>query len=178
MEHDDSLRVGNEYRLGHAAENGLQPALGFINSLQTPVFFFPQLFRLGPHGQLVDGPVDHYPDIIRGERLADKIECALLHGGYRLGNRGKSGNDDNLYMGLILPNPVKDRKTVKTGHHQVGQDDIEVYRLEHRKPPVAVLRFGDFVPSFRQGALHPFPDNLFIVYDQNTYVIHNNIPGI
>ena len=102
------------------------------------------------------------------ERLLHVVEGADLHrldGGV---HRAERRHQDDGRRRMQRARRAQHVHAVAAAHLEVAQHDVEVAVVQPLDGGVAVRRFFDFVPGFRQPAGEPAAQRVVIVGDQNS----------
>ena len=158
--------IGDQNTVGHAMNNGLNPAF-FRGDVLQALFPFPaEALRLDLQGPLFQCPADHQTQLIGGKGFGHDIVGPPLHGFHGQFHSGLAGNDDHDSVRYFFLQALQQFQAVHLRHHQVQQDQVVGFLLEKLPGlgPVFHQCQAQVFPG--QQALDAVPDDLFVIDDQ------------
>ena len=109
--------------------------------------------------------MDHQQQVIRIDRLGEKIERAFLDGFDSILNRAVRGHDDDRQLGIQLFGRVQDAKAVSLGQAQIREHDAGPRGAHGLRRFAFVARFNHAVAlRFKREAQHR--SQRFFVFDE------------
>ncbi len=136
--HDGGLRGGDP--LYHFANVDHLVALGH----DVPEIFLRLHMRitadlLGNRFLVVEGALDGFEQLVDLERFGDIVECPFLHRLDRGGNRGIGREHDHPDVRAHLARLAEQLHAVDRFHLDIGNQQVELFRLEFLFPDYAVF---------------------------------------
>ena len=113
------------------------------------------------------GALHHQQEVVRIDRLRQKIERALLHSRDRILNAAKSGHHDHRKLGVQLLCDAEHAETVPVGQPQVRQHERGMHCLEHLGGLGLVPRLYDGVALRFEGQAQHRPKRILVLDEQD-----------
>jgi hypothetical protein len=151
-------------------ENGLLQRRRIADDLRRPApraELFLQQDVLRQQLPLCQRALDHQQQVIGIDRLGQKVEGAVLHGGNRILNAPVRRHDDDRQLGVELFRGPQHAKAVAFGQAQVRQHERRAILLHHLHRVALGRRFDDLVSATFDGHFQHRAERVFVFDDED-----------
>ena len=167
-QNDLAAGIGDQNPIRQGFDDGPDSAFFGIQIRQGACFFLFELSGVPGQTDFFSRAIDDDAQLIRLERLGDKVIGPLLHGRDGRFDRGVTGDDDNQYPLIHLTDVLENLHAVHTGHLQVEQHDGGMDLLDDFQCHIAAVGGVDNEADALENSLRAFPNVPLIVHHQNT----------